>query len=135
MPGTIISEHGIPGALRVAVVDTLDAYDQDCGRKGRDELMEAVARVQHQFREDIEDIDADGPVAAADGLLVYAISRSTWYRLCREMSVFDDAEEWARECHRHAADRAARADPHVSLDHVRDHYSGDDRRAIVVGHP
>lgn len=133
--GKALDDHGIPPTLDRAVVDTLDAYDQDCGRKGRDELREAVARIQHYFRSNIADIDHSGPHSAADGLLVYSIPRAEWGDMCTEKAVFAKAESWSALVFEHAADRTARNDDYVALDRVRAHYDSEDRYPIVAEHP
>lgn len=133
--GKALSDHGIPSALDQAVVDTLNAYDQDCGRKGCDELREACARIHHYFRDNINSIDHTGPHAAADGLLVYSIPRPEWKNICTQKEVFAKAESWSARVYVHAADRAARNDDYVALDRVREHYSDDDRQPVVADHP
>ncbi len=135
MPGSVIDTHGMPNLLRTAVVDTLDAYDQDCGRRGRDHLTEAVARTHYAFRRDYPKIEKDGPHAAANGLLVYSVPIEEWSNLAQEMEVWAKAESWSRRVHVHCADRVARSDSHVTIDNVRSHYETEDRQPIVVEHP
>lgn len=133
--GKILDDHGIPGELRTGVADTLDAYDQDYGRRGRDHLTEAVARMHYAVKRNYSSINTHGPHAAANGLLVFDIALEEWTNLAHDMEVFAKAEGWSRRVHLHVADRTARADPIVALDHVRDHYSPDDRVAVVIEHP
>jgi len=133
--GKALSDHGIPSTLDRAVVDTLDAYDQNCGRRGRDDLREAVARIHHHFRSNITDIEHRGPHAAADGLLVYSIPSAEWSDICTENEVFAKAESGSARVYIHCADRVAQHDDYVSLEYVRAHYDSDDRHPIVAEHP
>jgi hypothetical protein len=135
MPGSVLNTHGIPDPLRTAVVDTLDAYNQDCGRRGRDHLTEAVARTHYAFRCDYATIEKEGPHAAANGLLVYSIPTEEWSNLAQGMEVWEKAESWSRRVHVHCSDRVARSDPHVTIDNIRSHYDTEDRQPVVVEYP
>ncbi|MFC6875298.1 hypothetical protein [Halobellus marinus] len=133
--GKALDDHGIPGPLDNAVAATLDAYDENPGRKGRDELREAVARIHHAFQRDFHELDTTGPVAYYNGMLVYVLPLPEWENLCTDREIWANARSWTHRIYLHAARRVAESDPTVAFDHARDQYQGEDRRVVVVEHP
>lgn len=129
-----LDEYFVPGPLRNAVVDTLDAYEQNC-ENGKKELLEATARVNERFRSDIGRIDREGPLSSDGELLVYSIPKQEWDNLCDEIKVYAKARSWTQRIQVHAANRVAQRDSYTSLRWVRAHYDPEDRCAVVVEHP